>query len=304
MSRTQSQSQSQGKEIQQAVAAPPADGFLAILEKSKGEIARVLPEGVSADRVCRMARSLYQTNPDLRQCDPGTILATVMKAAELNLELGGGLKQAWALPFRNTKNGGRQECQFVIGYQGTLELARRSGAFRTIDARTVLDSDHFSLEYTPRPILSHRPDLAEAGAEIGAYAYAVLSNGETVVEWMSRKTIEQIRSFSKQQHVWNSWWGEKAKNAALKRLLKRQPLSIELRRAIDEDDASDAIEASAQVQAQAPTPALTRSAGLAARLRSPGAQALKAIEGDVEADATAEDYNGGEVVEDEGVTPA
>ena len=61
-----------------------------------------------------------------------------MKACELNLVLGGAQKHAWLIPYG-------QECTFQIGYQGILELARRSREFKSIEAVIVHEGDAFRM---------------------------------------------------------------------------------------------------------------------------------------------------------------
>lgn len=272
--------------------ARPAADFPALLEKSRGEIAKILPEGMSVDRVSRIALTAYKLNPDIRDCDPVSILAAVMKCAELGLEPGGALKEAWLVPYQ-------RQCQFQLSYFGALQLARRSGQFLSIAARLVHRNDHFVYEYAPDLVFAHRPALKDPGDVVGAYAYFKLANGESEVEYMTAAQVEEVRQFSRAGPVWKTYWGEMAKKTVLKRGLKRQPLSVVAREALHADDlvtggAAPAAPPRAGSGGRGP-------AGLAARLadlpQPPAAedqpQLMPAYEAESQEAPDPADYNGG-----------
>jgi recombination protein RecT len=214
-------------------ARPGAPGFPELLERSRTQIRLLLPEHLDLDRVIRVALTAYRLSPEIRQCTPESILGAVMKACELGLEPGGALKQAWLVPF------GR-ECTFQLSYFGMLDLARRSGQFRVIEARLVRERDDFAVLYTPEPELRHVPHLGpEPGVESHAYAYGRLFNGALVLEVMTRAEIEHVRQSSTCGPVWKKHWGEMAKKTVIKRLLKRQPCSVELSEAVEHDNRLD-----------------------------------------------------------------
>ena len=49
-----------------------------------------------------------------------------MRCAQLGLEPGSGMGQAYLIPFKD-------ECQFIIGYRGLLNLVYRSGHLRSLN---------------------------------------------------------------------------------------------------------------------------------------------------------------------------
>lgn len=250
------------------VAAPPpaprapaaGNDFPSVLERSKGEIAKLLPEGASLDRFVRVALTAYRLNPDLHQCSAVSVLSAVMKACELGLEPGGALKHAWLIPY------GR-ECQFQLSYFGLLELARRSGEFRLIRTHLVFEADKFAYSFEPDLTLAHRPALRDRGREVGAYCFLKFSNGERDLEYMSREDLEHVRQASKAGPVWQKFWGEMARKTVLKRALKRQPLSVELREAIEADNEASGL--ARPVTAGEGNAAARGPAGLLARLDRP-----------------------------------
>jgi recombination protein RecT len=251
----------------------PGGDFPALLHRSQGELAKLIRSGPLVERFMRCALTEFRTRPELAQCSAQSVMAAVMLSAQMNLEIGKGLRQGYLVPYKG-------ECEFQVSYIGFLELARRTGYYKDIDACIVCENDIFTYERAPKPTLYHRPDLWKPGAELGAYVYAVLTNGEAKFLAMNRAEIEQVRKASKNANggPWVAWWGEMAKKSVVKRFLKTGPLSPELGRAFELEEAD-----LAPVMATAthrPDPAVSRAADLATRLRGgPAAPEAPAIEG-------------------------
>ena len=233
-----------------------------MLEQHKDEVAKVLPEHVKVERVLRVARSAYLTNPYVQRCSPGSILLAVSKACELGLEPGGARNQAYLVPFKD-------ECTLIVGYQGVLELARRSGEFRKIETRVVYANEEFRQAPHEEPPFQHYPLLADRGDPIAVYCYAVLKSGESSLEVMTKDEIESIRrrlpDRQKNSPAWKDFWGEMARKIVLKRHLKRMPQSVELAGAIEHSNRTEGFAEFGGGQLPGPSP--TRPADtLAARL--------------------------------------
>lgn len=245
-----------------ATVAPRGGDFLDILDRSRGEITKLLPPHVKVDRVLRVVRSAWQMDGKLQQCSPRSILSSVMKACELGLEPSGALKHCYLVPFKG-------EATLILGYAGLLELARRSGQYEKIETRVVYERDQFLLEYNPDVIFRHTPYLdGPAGAEKFVYAFARLKGGELSFEVMTREQIEQIRQrlpeFQRNSPAWRDFWGEMARKVVLKRLLKRMPLSVEAVDAIGKDDEYERVTVEARA-VEPERPALSRTEALADR---------------------------------------
>jgi len=238
--------------------------FVELLDLAKDEIRKLIPAHVSVDRVVRVARSAYLGDPKLQNCNPASLLRAVMSACELGLEPGGARRQCHLVPFKG-------EVSLILGYAGCLELARRSGQYKSIETRCVYEGDEFALEYTPEPVFTHRPTFHNAGPEKLVYAYARLTSGEMAFEVMTRAEVEGIRNrlpeFQRQSPAWKNFWAEMARKVVLKRLLKRLPNSIELADALDHDNT---IETTAEPVEAAPVQRkIDRSEELADRLALP-----------------------------------
>lgn len=110
----------------------------------KAQIANALPKHITADRLARVAITELNRVPALKNCDPLSFMGAIMQCAQLGLEPSIGLGQAYLLPFKN-KNKGTTECQFIIGYRGMIDLARRSGQMISLSACAVYEADEFDM---------------------------------------------------------------------------------------------------------------------------------------------------------------
>jgi recombination protein RecT len=98
-----------------------------------------------------------RSTPHLAECTPDTFMGCVLQTAQLGLEVNTPLGHAYLIPRRNNKRGGIYECTLIIGYQGQIELAMRSGRIDQIFAHVVREGDDFDYELGLEPKLRHRP---------------------------------------------------------------------------------------------------------------------------------------------------
>lgn len=219
---------------------PQAHPFPAMLKQYQAEIARALPRHLNPDRMTRIALTEFRKNPKLAECDPRSVFAAVIMASQLGLEPG-LMGQCYLIPYKT-------ECQLIPGYQGLLDLVRRSGKVKRIEAQVVYENDRFTYRTGLTVTLEHEPLLdGERGEPRLAYAVAEFADGGHHVEIMTRTQIEVIRDRS--QSVINAKrWGKKTpwdtdtdemwRKSALRRLCKFLPKSVELAQALALDDSS------------------------------------------------------------------
>lgn len=233
-----------------AVAKRPQSNTIAGLlsdPKIKQQMALALPKHMTADRLARIALTEVRKTPALGKCDQASFLGAIMQCAQLGLEPGGALGHAYLLPFEN-RSKGITEVQFIVGYRGMLDLARRSGQIQSIEARVVYAGDQFSVVLGLNPDLQHVPDWESPDrgpAQLRfVYAVAKLKDGGTQFEVMSRADIERVRASSKSgakpESPWSKHFEEMAKKTVIRRLFKYLPVSIELAQAVGMDEQSEA----------------------------------------------------------------
>lgn len=207
----------------------------ALFEKAKSAIAEVLPRHLTPERIARVTLAAVSRTPLLLECEPRTILQSVMVAAQLGLEPTGVLGSAYLVPYRNGKTG-KYEAQLIIGYRGLIDLARRSGQILSIEARLVRRDDRFRCQFGLSPVLEHEPNWESQEAEVThIYAVAHLTGGGTQFEVMTFAEIEGIRrrSKAKDSGPWQSDWEEMGRKTVVRRLSKYLPLSVEFATALE-----------------------------------------------------------------------
>jgi recombination protein RecT len=175
----------------------------------------------------RLYLTVFNNSPALKACSPASVIGCLLKSAQLGLEPDGG--KLYLIP----RSG---ECTVQIGFQGYIELARRSGQIAAIEANIVYETDDFSIAYHLDSKFEHRPNLRRAADDkvLGVYCYAKLTSGERLFTWMSHADVEHVRRTSSgNSSTWTKHWGEMAKKTVLKRAAKMLPSSIEMAAAIE-----------------------------------------------------------------------
>lgn len=207
----------------------------ALLEKAAPSIAAVLPKHLTVERLTKVALSATARTPALLACSPHSLVRAVMQGAELGLEVGGLLGEAYLVPFKDT-------IQLIVGYRGLVKLARQSGALTSIEAYTVHARDVFELEYGLEPKLVHKPFLTgDRGDVVAVYAIARFKDGGRQVDVMTAAEVEAVRdrSAAAKSGPWVTDYAEMSKKTVVRRLCKYLPLSPELARALEHEVAID-----------------------------------------------------------------
>jgi len=222
-------------------SAPEPSNLAQLLERMRGEIARALPRHITADRMARVTLTALRTNPDLMHSDPASFLACVMQSAQLGLEPNSPLGLAYLIPRRDRDTGGTT-CTLQIGYQGMLELARRSGQILSIEADVVYEGDRFLFEKGDNPRIEHVPGDEDDPKKIThAYAIARLKDGGIQRAVLTRRKIERARAANRspRRSPWDTHFDEMARKTAIRALYKMLPKSAEMAAAAAIDEAPE-----------------------------------------------------------------
>jgi recombination protein RecT len=217
-------------------------GMQAVLEKNRGAITQACTKHLDAGRLSRLALTELRKTPDLLLCTPVSVVASVMQAAQLGLEIGGPLGRAYLVPFNN-KKARTKECQLVIGYKGMIELALRSGMVETVEGYAVYEGDHFDYELGLNRRLSHQPYGEDDPAKL-THAYAIVRyrGGGVLFAVLTRKAIEARRRQSPgaERGPWVEHFAEMAIKTAIRWIFKYTPASPELSRAVSFEEQAEA----------------------------------------------------------------
>lgn len=142
---------------------------------------------------------LYNGDTALQQCQPKQVVMEALKAAVLHLPINKALGYAYVIPFKNTKKDpatGRfvkvYEPVFQMGYKGYIQLAMRTGQYRTINADAVYEGEL-------RKVNKLTGEIAFDGDRksdkvVGYFCYFELLNGFSKTLYM---TVEQMANHAK-----------------------------------------------------------------------------------------------------------
>lgn len=116
----------------------PKEQIAHLLQSKRGEIAKMLPKHLNAERLLKVAQIAATTTPALAKCDVASLVGAIGQCAQMGLEPNTVLGHAYLVPF-NTKRKDAQgverwvnSVQVIIGYKGLIDLARRSGQIVSI----------------------------------------------------------------------------------------------------------------------------------------------------------------------------
>lgn len=192
--------------------------------------------------------ALVANDAALQECEPLSIMYSAIKATALDLPLDKNLGFAYVIPYDNKKKGVK-EAQFQMGYKGFVQLAIRSGQFKTINVTEVRKGEIIDTDLLTGEVKLQRLPNRETLSVVGYIAYFRLTNGFEKTLFMSvddmnlhamqySQTFKSSNKYVKENSKWTTDFDAMAKKTVLKLLLNRYaPLSVEMRSAITADQA-------------------------------------------------------------------
>ena len=190
--------------------------------------------------------SVVNSNLLLQECEPKSVLTAAMTAASLDLPINQNLSFAFIIPYRNGRTK-QYEAQFQIGYKGFIQLAQRSGYYRTINATDVREGeikkhDHLSgdIEFEWVEDEKEREKLPV----IGYASFFRLHNGFEKTTYMSTEKLKAhakkySQSYKKGYGLWVDNFDSMAVKTVLKLLISKYgPMSTQMQEAILADQAA------------------------------------------------------------------
>lgn len=205
-------------------------------------IKSVLPKHLTPERALRVAYMSLVKTPLLARCTQVSLMNAIIEASTLGLEVGGPLRHAALIPFKNNKINA-YEAVLVPEYPGLIMLANNTGNVKSITAQAVFEKDQFKYNYGLNPDLVHIPsEFVDAGKLINAYAIIQYLNGGFDFEVIGEKVAMQAKNKSaakfKKDSPWNQEDNQPAmwKKTAIRRLMNRVPKSAEIRNQMDTEE--------------------------------------------------------------------
>jgi recombination protein RecT len=186
---------------------------------------------------------VVNSNDLLAKATPESVYNAAATAATLDLPINNNLGFAYILPYNQKQKDGsyKSVAQFQLGYKGFIQLAQRSGQFKTISATPIYEGQLVG----ENPLTGFEFDFKTKKSDvvIGYAAYFALLNGfeKTLympVENIRAHSIKYSQTAKKGFGLWKDSFDEMAVKTVLKLLLaKFAPLSIEMQKAVVYDQA-------------------------------------------------------------------
>lgn len=167
----------------------------------KQRIAAILDK--NAPQFITSVIQLVNSDKNLAECKPLSVINAAMTAATLNLPLNNNLGFAYVVPY-NVSIGNNQwekQAQFQLGYKGFKQLAQNTGRFAILNQTDVREGELKKQNRLTGEIDFEWIEDAEARLKakiIGYVSYFKLTNGFVSILYMTDAEIEQhARQYSK-----------------------------------------------------------------------------------------------------------
>ncbi len=203
----------------------------------KQKIDEMMKDQTKASQFVTSIISLVSSNTNLASVDKGSLLTACLNATSMNLPVNQNLGLAYIIPYKD-------KAQLQIGYKGFIQLAQRSGVFKTIDAKPVFEGQ-LKEDDTFAGINFNWKEKA-SDVVIGYASYFKLLNGFEKTLFMS---IEELKKHGKKYSqtykkygtgLWEDNFEAMATKTVIKLLLSRYaPVSIEMQKAVELDQSVD-----------------------------------------------------------------
>jgi len=149
----------------------------------------------------------------LRECDPKTIVHAAIQSIALKLDLDKNLGFAYIVPYGKV-------AQFQMGYKGFIQLAMRSGQYKTMNVTAIREGQLISNNILTGEI-EFNAESKTSDKIIGYAAYFRLVNGFEKTLYMTSEAIEKhAKQYSKMFNHSESLWKKDFEKMALKTVLK------------------------------------------------------------------------------------
>lgn len=181
--------------------------------------------GKNAEAFVASLLSLVKVNDQLAAASPMTVMSAAMTAATLKLPINPNLGFAYIIPYGNVAT-------FQMGYKGYIQLAERTGQYKTINASVVHEGQIEDVDFITGAITRGR---RTGDTVIGYVAYIEFLNGFSKTLYMTKAEMDaHARKYSQayargRDTVWKSNFDAMALKTVIKLLISKYGImSIEM----------------------------------------------------------------------------
>lgn len=182
--------------------------------------------------------SAVQSNEMLKKATPESVYMSAMMAAALDLPINQNLGFAYIIPYNNRVKGENgndiwvTSAQFQMGYKGFIQLAQRTGLYKTISACPVYEGQLISED----PLKGFVFDWTAKTSDtvIGYAGFFALMNGFEKTIYMTVSELQKhgarySKTYSQNSSKWKTDFEAMAMKTVIKLLIaKYGPLSVDV----------------------------------------------------------------------------
>ena len=194
----------------------------------------ILPDSMKMSTFVKCAAVAMASSKDLAEADQDSVIMALTQCAKDGLVPDN--KEAALITFNtNVAAQGKpkqwmKKAQYLPMIDGVMKRARMSGQIAVLSSKAVFNEDIFRYWMDENgEHINYEPTYG-GGAMRLAFAFAKLTNGELIVEVMSKADVDKVRSASKtgQYGPWKDWYERMACKAVMHRLARRLPNASEI----------------------------------------------------------------------------
>jgi recombination protein RecT len=219
-----------------AVAQQKSPTIRDLVQAQQPAIEAQLAGAINSGAFVRAAISEISKSESLQKATPASVLGSVMLAAQLHLEIGPALGQFYLTPrqesFKDDNNQWQKRwtCLPIVGYQGLIELAYRSGRVLKIETFVVRKGDLF--EYGANSERGRYFDWKPADFDqnrewTDIVVTAQIAGGGVVWETLPKEKILERRPQGWEKGPWKSNEVEMARKTLVREVSPYLPKSTE-----------------------------------------------------------------------------
>lgn len=215
-----------------------------LVQAQQPAIEAQLAGALNSGAFVRAALSSIQKDEKLQMASPESVLGAIMLAAQLKLEIGSALGHFYLTPrqesYKDANNNWQKKwvCLPIIGYQGLIELAYRTGRIEKIETLLVREGDKFDHGANSERgrFFDWKPaDYEETRPWTGGVVTAKILGAGTIWAYMPKEKVLSRRPARTDRGPWIDHEEEMAKKTLVREVSPYLPKSTDLGRAIEAD---------------------------------------------------------------------
>lgn len=184
--------------------------------------------------------NVVNSSSALQEANPNTVLMSAAIAATLDLPINPNLGFAAIVPY---KEKGQPVAQFQMMWRGFVQLAQRSGQYRTLHTTEVYEGEIKSQNRFTGDIVFD-PNGRKSDVVIGYVAYISLINGFEKYFYMTKEECEKhakrySKTYQRGYGKWKDDFDAMAKKTVLKLLISKYGImSVDMQKAVEFDQST------------------------------------------------------------------